>query len=130
MRKRDEFWQAGANLVELDLLRAGRPTLRVSSEHLDSLRPWHYLVAVTRRWPSRQEVYAVPLEQRLPRVAIPLAEDDNDVLLDLQAAFARCWNEGPYPELLHYDSPAPGVLTEAERQWCDQQLREAGLRTG
>jgi len=128
LRKRDEFWQGGASLVEIDLLRAGRPTLRVSSEQLDSLQPWRYLVAVTRRWPSRQEVYAVPLERRLPRVSIPLAEDDQDVLLDLQAAFTRCWDEGPYPELLHYDGPAPGELTEAERQWCNQRLREAGLR--
>ena len=130
LRKRDEFWQGGANLVEIDLLRAGRPTLRVSAEQLDTLRPWRYLVAVTRRWPSRQEVYAVPLERRLPRVAIPLAEDDNDVPLDLQAAFTRCWDEGPYPELLHYDGPAPGELTEAERLWCEQRLREAGLLAG
>lgn len=124
-RKRDEFWQGGANLVEIDLLRAGRPTVRMASGQLEALRPWRYLVAVTRRWPSRQEVYAVPLERRLPRVAIPLAEDDRDVPLDLQAAFTRCWDEGPYPELLHYDAPAPGELTEAERQWCQRLLREA-----
>lgn len=125
LRKRDEFWQGGASLVEIDLLRAGRPTVRIASEQLETLRPWRYLVAVTRRWPSRQEVYAVPLERRLPRVAIPLAEDDRDVPLDLPAAFARCWDEGPYPELLHYDAPAPGELTEAERQWCQRLLREA-----
>ena len=130
LRKRDEFGQGGANLVEIDLLRAGRPTLGVSSEQLENLQPWRYLVAVTRRWPSRQEVYAAPLERRLPRVAIPLAEDDSDVPLDLQAAFTRCWDEGPYPELLHYDGPAPGELTEAERGWCDQRLGEAGLRAG
>jgi hypothetical protein len=60
-------------------------------------------------------------------VAIPLAEDDNDAPLDLQAAFTRCWDEGPYPELLHYDGPAPGELTEAETLWCGQRLREAGM---
>jgi len=124
VRKRDELWQGGANLVEIDLLHAGRPTVRIASEQLESLRPWRYLVAVTRRWPSRQEVYVVPLEQRLPRVAIPLAEDDRDVPLDLQVAFARCWDEGPYPELLHYDAPAPGELTEQERQWCQRLIRD------
>jgi hypothetical protein len=70
------------------------------------------------------------LERRLPRVAIPLAEDDNDVLLDLQAALTRCWDEGPYPELLPYDGPAPGELTDAERHWCGQRLREAGMPAG
>lgn len=99
--------------------------MRVAPAHLETLRPWRYLVAVARRLPPRQEVYAVPLERRLPRIGIPLAEDDPDVTLDLQAAFARCWNEGPYPELLHYGSPAPGGLTEAEARWCEQALREA-----
>jgi hypothetical protein len=127
LRKRDEFWQGGANLVEIDFLRAGQPTVRISREQLDSLRPWRYLVAVTRRWPSRHEVYAVPLERQLPRVAIPLGDDDRDVPLDLQAAFTRCWDEGPYPELLHYDGPAPGELTEAESQWCRQRLEKAGF---
>jgi len=124
LRKRDECWQGGANLVEIDLLRAGRRTVRVGSEQLDALQPWRYLVVVTRRWPSRQEVYAVPLERRLPRIAVPLADDDRDVPLDLQAAFTRCWDEGPYPELLHYHAPAPGELTEAERQWCQGWLRD------
>ena len=55
-----------------------------------------------------QEVYAVRLTERLPRIAVPLAKDDADVVLDLQAAFTRCWDEGPYPELLRYEGPPPG----------------------
>lgn len=128
LAKREEFWAGGANLVELDLLRGGEPTVRLSAEKLASLRPWHYLVSVTRRWPSRQEVYAVPLRNRLPRVGLPLAEDDRDVSLDLQAVFTRCWEEGPYPELLHYDRPPPGRLTLEETSWCEQLLQQAGGR--
>jgi len=126
-KKREELWNGGANLVEIDLLRAGESTVRVSDEHLESLRPWRYSVAVTRYWPSRQEVYAWPLERRLPRVAIPLAEDDPDVRLDLPAAFQRCWDEGPYPELLHYDGPPPGDSPTAEQDWCKQRLSDAGF---
>ncbi|MBM4090587.1 MAG: DUF4058 family protein [Planctomycetes bacterium] len=125
LRKRDELWEAGVNLVEIDLLRAGEATVRISPVHLDTLRPWRYVVAVTRRRALRQEVYAVPLEYRLPRVGIPLAGDDPDVTLDLQAAFTRCWNEGPYPELLHYAGPTPAGLTETEAQWCGRMVRQA-----
>ncbi len=128
LAKREEFWAGGTNLVEIDLLRGGEPTVRLSAEKLASLHPWHYLVSVTRRWPSRQEVYAVPLPKRLPRVGIPLAEDDRDVPLDLQAAFTRCWDEGPYPELLRYDRAPPGRLTPEETNWCEQTLQAAGLR--
>ncbi|MBI3863629.1 MAG: DUF4058 family protein, partial [Planctomycetia bacterium] len=101
-QKRDEFWNAGTNLVEIDLLRQGNPTVRVAREKVESLRPWHYLVAVTRHWPPRQEIYAVPLQRRLPNVLIPLSADDPDVTLDLQGVFTRCWDEGPYPQILEY----------------------------
>ncbi len=61
LQKREEYWAAGTNLVEIDLLRAGQPTARLSAVQIAALEPWSYLVAVTRRWPSRHEVYAVPL---------------------------------------------------------------------
>ncbi|HVS38832.1 MAG TPA: DUF4058 family protein [Gemmataceae bacterium] len=127
-RKREEYRAGGANLVEIDLLRAGRPTVQVSQRRLAALRPWYYLVAVRRRRPSRQEIYAVPLARRLPRVAVPLAEGDSDVVLDLQAAFTRCWDVGPYPELLQYDNAPPGRLTPEDVRWCEDLLRQAGLR--
>ena len=120
LQKREEYWESGTNLVEIDLLRQGDPTVRVAKPKLDLLRPWHYLTAVTRRWPSRQEVYPVILQRRLPRVSIPLA--------DLQAVFTRCWEEGPYPGLLRHDGPPPGTLTPEEVGWCEERLREAGMR--
>jgi hypothetical protein len=128
LQKREEFWTSGTNLVEIDLLREGAPTVRIATEKLAELQPWHYLAAVTRRWPSRQEVYAVPLQNRLPRVAIPLSAEDKDVVIDLQAVFTRCWDEGPYPELLRYEGPPPGKSTAEEVSWCEQVLREAGFR--
>lgn len=128
VRQREEFWDAGTNLVEIDLLREGEPTVRVSTAKLATLRPWHYLVSVTRRWPSRQEVYPIPVQRRLPNVAIPLGANDNDVTLDLQAAFSRCWNEGPYPEILRYDGLPPGQMAADETRWCEDLLRGSGFR--
>jgi Protein of unknown function (DUF4058) len=119
VKKREELWGAGVNLVEIDLLREGDPTVRVSQPRLESLRPWHYLVAVARQHGLKQEVYPTPLRQRLPRVSIPLAPEDLDVPLDLQAAFTRCWDEGPYPELLHYGSPPPGPMAPEDALWCE-----------
>jgi len=128
LQKRDELWRGGANLVEIDLLRAGQPTLRIPLARLEPLRPWHYLVTVTRRQPPRQETHAVPLTSRLPRVGVPLTAGEADVTLDLQAVFTRCWDEGPYPELLHYEGPPPGTLSQEEQVWCEKRLRVAGYR--
>jgi len=125
LAKREEYWQSGTNLVEIDLLRDGEPTVRIGQDRLATLQPWKYLVAVTRRQPSRQEVYAVPLTKRLPRIAIPLGPRDRDVPLDLQAIVSRCWEAGPYPELLNYDGPPPGPLTAEESAWCQEIARKA-----
>lgn len=128
LQKREEFWESGTSLVEIDLLRQGEPTVRVALEKLESLRPWNYLVAVTRRWPARQEIYAVPLQRRLPTIHVPLAPDDNDAMLDLQAVLSRCWDEGPYPQLLRYKETLPGKMAPTDQMWCEQKLREAGQR--
>jgi hypothetical protein len=126
--KREELRQAGANLVEIDLLRDGAPIAYLSEEHLDSLPPWRYLVTVTRRKPLRQEVYPIPLQRRLPKVKVPLAEGDADVTLDLQAVFTRCWDEGPYPALLRYGGLPPGTMTADEQLWCEGVLKAASYR--
>jgi hypothetical protein len=126
--KREEFWASGTNLVEIDLLRAGERTVRISAEHLAELPPHHYLVAVTRNWPCRQQIYPVQLQCRLPRVAIPLGRRDKDIGLDLQTVFARCWQDCSYPEVLDHDAPPPGPLTAEEVAWCEKVVQESGLR--
>jgi len=125
LRKRAELWQAEAHLAEIDLLRGGERVLRVSAKRLERVPPWCYVVSVSRR-PSKCELYTFPLEQRLPRIAIPLAHDDPDVVLDLQATFTRCWEAGPYPELLRYDT-VPGELSSVQSAWCRKRLSEAKL---
>jgi hypothetical protein len=126
LKKRNELRRARAKVVEIDLLRVGRPTLRIAKEDLARLPRWHYLTIIARR-PKRHEVYPIALEKRLPVIAIPLGKGDPDVPLDLQAAFTRVWEEGPYPALLKYDGPPPGKWSDEEIAWCAEQLRHAGF---
>ncbi len=128
--KRREYLESGAHLVEIDLLRAGRPLVNAPARMLEQLRPWDYVVAVTRQIAKkrRHEIYAFGLEQRLPRFAIPLANNDPDVVLDLNVPFVRCWDEGPYPMLLKYHETPPGELAAERVAWCEQRLRDAGMR--
>ncbi|MBI2479656.1 MAG: DUF4058 family protein [Planctomycetia bacterium] len=130
LNKQEELWAAGAHLVEIDLLRAGCSTVRVPQEELDRLKPHHYLVSVTRCVPTQCELYGFALQQRLPRIQVPLANGDPDIPLDLQAVFQRCWESGPYPELLQYDAPPPGELDADDLTWCRQQLVAAGIDNG
>lgn len=124
--KREEYWDGGANIVEIDLLRSGTPIVKVPRRKLEQLRPWDYVISVSRRRPGRHEVYAFPMERKLPRVAIPLLRDVPDVTLDLQTAFDRCWDEGPYPGMSRYDESPPGEMSPERINWCQQRLRDAG----
>ncbi|MBI4601656.1 MAG: DUF4058 family protein [Planctomycetes bacterium] len=128
LEKREELWSGGASLVEIDLLRQGESTVRVPREKIASLGAWRYMVAVSRFSPPRREIYARKLEERLPRVAVPLASGDADALLDLEAAFERTWDAGPYPELLRYGEAPPGELTPEEKEWCRKAIE--ALRAG
>ena len=127
-RKRRELWEGGANLVEIDLLRAGRPTTRLRAPELAELGRFHYVVSVSRRTPPRREAYTADVRGRLPRVAVPLGDGDADVTLDVQSVFTRCWDEGPYPELLRYDGPPPGPMSAEDVAWCEDVLRQKGMR--
>jgi hypothetical protein len=83
------------------------------------------MVAVTRTRPSRHELYPFQLADRLPRVSIPLDPQDHDVVLDVQVPFEKCWDAGPYPEILRYKGTPPGSLTPEELEWARRQLQGA-----
>lgn len=123
-RKQQELWASGANLVEIDLWSAGvRTVLGNPDLAVDDLKR-RYLVTVNRAEPTRCEFYAIDLSQRLPRVAIPLKPSDKDVTMDLPTIFQRCYDSGPYPQLLYYDKPAPAALNEEEAKFVQQVLKQ------
>ncbi len=113
---RQQAKAAGANLVEIDLVLQGRPTLDYSR---DGLPDWDYAVTVTRQThPDRFEIYTATLQKRLPRFRLPLAADDRDAVLDLQALFTRCYEQGGFADRIDYGRPPEGVIAaRAYRLW-------------
>jgi hypothetical protein len=127
LEKRAEARGAGANLVEIDLVLQGQPTLDYSAEGLPD---WDYAVTVTRAsHPERQEIYSATLQKRLPRFRLPLAADDRDTVLDLQASFTRSYAEGGYRARIDYRREPPVPLREESRHWLDSTLVACGLRS-
>ena len=127
-RKQRELQNGGVNLVEIDLLRGGEHVLAVPQPLVESLRPWNYLVVLSRIQGHDFEVYPIGLRGRLPRIRIPLKSTDADGVLDLQALLDRAYNTGPYPDRLNYRSEPTPVLTEIEMQWAGELLRRHELR--
>ena len=128
-RKQQEVLDSPAHLIEIDLLSEGLLTVAITEEARTGLEAHRYLVCVNRK-PERYqfELYPVPLQRRLPRVSVPLREPDPDVVLDLQAVFARCYDNGGYADFIDYRQPPPVSLSDEESAWMEDRLKEKALR--
>ena len=130
VRKQRELLGSEVHLVEIDLLRGGRPTTAVPRDRaVQEAGPFDYHVCVHRfDEAERFYVYPIPLRRRLPEIAVPLSPGDAPVIVDLQAVFDRCYDAGPYGRLSPYVGRTPEPpLTPDDAEWAVQLLRERGL---
>lgn len=124
--KREEAKRERGSQVEIDLVLQGQPTLDYSREGLPD---WDYAVTVTRSTqPERFEIYTATLQKRLPRFRLPLAADDRDTVLDLQAAVARCYDQGGFGGLIDYARDPYTVGDPEDRRWLTDLLRQQKVR--
>jgi len=127
-KKQRELLHAGVHVVEVDLLRSGKHAMSIPAALADGIRPWEYLAIVRRAGAEEIEAYPIRLQNRLPRLKIPLRTGENDTLLDLQAVFAQAYDFGPYPERLNYEHAPTPTLAADDAAWADELLRAAQLR--
>ena len=64
------------------------------------------------------EVYAWTLRQPLPVIPVPLAGDDPDVPLNLQAAFTTTYDRAGYDYALDYRRPVEPPLEPSTVDWA------------
>ena len=125
-QRRDEVKKINANLVEIDLVLQGQTLIDGVK---DSAPTWDYAVVVTR-WthPDRYEIYSATLPKRLPRFRVPLASDDRDTVLDLQAAVARAYDQGDFLKVIDYTRDPATRLSDESRRWLNDHLKAEKLR--
>jgi len=128
LTKQREILSSQTHLIEIDLLQQGEHTVAPPREMLLRKGKWDYLVCLHRGGQrGRYEVWAITLRQRLPRIRVPLQDVDPDAVLDLQAVFNRCYDEGAYARRLNYRSEPPTPFVDKDAQWANALLRERGL---
>ncbi len=100
LQKQGRYLHSGANLVEIDLLRGGVPTVSLTAEMRELLRPMpeaRYEICVARAgMPERREVYRWALAEPIPTIRVPLRYTDNDIPLALQPLLNRAYRTGRY----------------------------------
>lgn len=125
-KKRRALLRSPVHLMEIDLLRAGRRTPRVTG-----LPPAPYFVFVNRAHEEGRGLGAWPLHFRepIPIVPVPLRAPDPAVPLDLGKAIHAIYERAAYDLRLDYTQPPPAPpLTADDAQWLDEHLRAAHLR--
>ncbi len=132
LAKQREVLESDANLVEIDLQRDGQRLLPYPDlEAFVFDLACDYLVLVNRAR-LRQDtwmdytVFPVSVRELLPCVPVPLAGDDPDVPLDLQAAFHRAYADGPYHRAVDYTVPPDPPLGEPDAEWALERLGGVG----
>jgi hypothetical protein len=124
LTKKNEILAKDINWVEIDLLRAGDPSIV-----RDSLRDADYRVLVYRAGERRStRCRPIRLRNRLPVVGIPLKGKDPAVPLDLGAVLNAAYESGAYEASIDYANPPAPPLRSEDARWANKLLRTAGLR--
>lgn len=135
--KQQEVLHSDASLIEVDLLRAGRPVAGGAYviESAKKLEPApDYAVVVSRAWRRGarvgHELFAFTLRDLLPCITVPLREGEAEVPLDLQYVFHLAYDAGPYRRgAVDYTAPPDPPLRSEDLTWADELLRERGSRS-
>lgn len=127
LRKREEYHDGGANLLEIDLFRGGRRTEQWVDSHIPQERRSPYLALVRHAEGEFEwELYPLPLRQRLPAIPVPLRPTEPQLILDLQPLIDRAYANGRYP--IDYAKPPAPPFEGEDAAWADELLRGAGKR--
>ena len=130
LQKQNDLLATDVNLVEIDLLGYGQPTVLARNLPITNPTDWRYLINISRAGQRTSlEFYAIPLQQKLPNCRIPLHPPDADVVLDLTAVFTRTYDIGSYDLLLNYSQPPDTPLRDFEETWLQAHLQKQGARS-
>lgn len=123
LEKRREAIEAGVHWIEIDLLRAGIPSVAKSL-----IQPSDYRVLQYRAVTRRARYWRFDLRDPLPTIGIPLRRPDPDIPLELGKVFHEAYEHGAYDLSIDYrKDPAP-AWNKRDKAWAHRLLRERGLR--
>jgi hypothetical protein len=127
--KQREVVSSPMNLLEIDLLRAGEHSVLAPRYRL--LRKGHFDYVILLSRDANREIcqaWPVTLRKPLPAIFVPLGENDEDVVLDLQPILATVYESGAYEREIEYRDPPAVALREDDLDWANTLLRRKGLR--
>jgi hypothetical protein len=122
--KRRQVLSMLTNLVEIDLLRGGKPMEMQPPPQGD------YRILVRAGWERPQaRLYACSVRQALPEVPVPLRRGEAEARLPLGTLLADVYARAHYDLRIDYRQPPEPPLSPSDAAWADALLRTKGLRS-
>jgi hypothetical protein len=125
LEKRKKYVHSDANLVEIDLVRAGDWTTMIGPYEIPERARTTYRVTVVQPDQPGPFLYPISMRARLPRIKVPLRPQDAPATLDLRALVDKAYEMGRY-DRIDYARPCTPPAEGAEAQWFAEVLRAAG----
>jgi Protein of unknown function (DUF4058) len=121
LRKRKHIFKTRTSLVEVDLLRGGKP-MPVNSTDTEA-SDYRVLVSPGRTRP-RAELYAFGVRQPIPAIPIPLLPRDPAPLLDLNAVLHSLYERARFDLVLDYARPPVPPLEGEDVAWAQAMISD------
>ena len=115
--KRSGILQSRTALVEIDLLRAGRPMPLATTPPGAPIGPYRILVCRGRARP-RGKLYVFGLRAAIPDVPIPLLPEDPEPTVPLNALLHRLAERARYHLRVDYGKPPVPPLGPLDAEWA------------
>lgn len=114
-RKRLQILGSMTNLVEIDLLRSGKP-LPMYGQTPQS----HYRILISREWQRpKGEVYLFNVRDPIPNVLIPLQQGESEPALPLNQILHNLYDQAGYDLFIDYHQPPVPPLTPEDADWAN-----------
>ncbi len=123
-KKRLRVLGSSSHLVEIDLLRDGKP-MTILDNHIQS----DYRILVSRyEQRPKADLYPFNLKETIPTFALPLWEGDTEPVVDLQDLINGIYNRASYDLVIDYSKESVPELSEEDKIWVDELLIKQELK--
>jgi hypothetical protein len=115
--KRIKILTSMTNLVEIDLLRSGKPMM------VQGASPSQYRILVSRSSDRpNADLFAFDLQEEIPDFPVPLRGEMPEPIVSLQTVLNETYQRGRLDLLIDYTTdPVPGLKAH-DRQWMQEIL--------
>ena len=114
-KKRNRIFGSNTNLIEIDLLRAGKPMPIKAREPVES--DYRIMISPSRSRP-RAKLLAFGVHQPIPAIPIPLLPKDPEPSLDLNGVLHALYERARFDLRLDYAKPPVPPLSEDDAEWA------------